>query len=339
MVHLDTALSTMRERLTHDPFESFAAHAMFKIFGWRRSPDGALCAAQLLDALGQAGPEEIAFIDGHRAQMERPGGSLAGEAHDDLMFSRGIPGGFRQVFRLLEDSLSRFHPADLRRHGVSRADRVTNAHHPVRSIGDALSAHLGVDAYDLYIADHDPVALMVENTDPPSIIVGSNLIHNATEEEVHFLMGRCLWLIRKAMVLPARLMPRELEVLVAAAIRQYRPDFAPPNVDEEALKAASRHVAKVSRKLRQTLMPFALECSGSGFDARAWGAAVVHSANRVGLLACRSTKAAFDALCRAAGQNSGEGRPVDSPEAEELLRFSVSVEYLQLRRNLDIAVS
>lgn len=337
-IHLDTALSTMRERLAHDPFEPFAAHAMFKIFGWRRSPDGVLCAAQLLDSLGHAGAEEIAFIDSHRAQMERPDASLASEAHDDLVFAGVLPGGFRQIFRLLEEPLSRSHRAELRSHGVSRADRLGNAHHPVRAIGDALAADFGVDSYDLYLVDHEPMALIVENTEPPSIIVGSSLMHNATEEEVHFLLGRCLWLIRKAMVLPARLVPRDLEVLLAAVIRLYRADFAPPGVDERALQMVSRQVSKASRKLRQTLMPFALECSGSGFDAQAWGAAVVHSANRAGLVACRSTKAAFDALCRAAGQARADSRPIDNPEAEELLRFAVSAEYLQLRKNLGIAV-
>lgn len=58
---------------------------------------------------------------------------------------------------------------------------------------------------------------------------------------------------------------------------------------------------------------------------------MIHSANRAGLLACRSIGAACRALQRAAGDRS------ENAEAEQLLQFSVSDEYLQLRRLLGIA--
>ncbi len=238
MVHLDRSVAAMRARLRHDPFETFAFQALFKIFGWRKAPDGCLCAAQVLDAIGQIGPEEQEFLDSHLAAVGSPGSALCDPEHDEWLFHRSIPGGFRQVFQMLAEPFVREFAGNLRDHGVSRSDRIQDADHPLRRTGDSIARDVGVSAYDLYLSRSSPSLLVVENTSPPSIVVGSSLVEGSTEDELRFLLGRCLWMVRKSMILPSRLVPADLEILVAGVVRQYAPDFQPVEADLKMIQDA-----------------------------------------------------------------------------------------------------
>jgi len=346
MIHLDRSVATMRGLLRHNALDPFAYQALFKIFGWRKAPDGCFCAAQILDALGQSGPEERRFLDSHVAAVGAPGMALGDPEFDELVFDRSIPGGFLQVFRLLADAFVKYFPGDPKEHGASKSDRIADVDHPLRRIGDSLARDFGVHGYDLYLLKSKPTALIVENTSPPAILVGKALLHEATEAELQFMMGRSLWMISRSMVLPAFLRREELELLMAGIVRQYQPDFQPADVDPKGLHDATKKVGRaIPRKLKQELMPFALECSGTSVDLRSLGASVVHSANRAGLLTCRSVFGALSVLCRTSGlmglpPGTGDRAAAlkDNQEGHELLRFGVSDAYFELRRGMHIAV-
>jgi len=342
MIHLDHSVATMRGLLRHNPLDVFSFQALFRIFGWRKSPDGCFCAAQVLDALGQVSGEERKFLDGHVAAVGSPGAALGDPTIDELLFDRSIPSGFRQVFRLLSEPFVRYFPGDIKGHGATRSDRIADVDHPARRIGDVLARDYGVQSYELYLLKSKPTALIVENTPVPSILVGKALLHEATEAEIQFFMGRSLWLISRAMILPAFLRREEMELLVGGIVRQYQPEFQPAEAEFKALQDATRKVAKaIPRKLKQELMPFALECSGTAVDLKGLGAA----ANRAGLLTCRSTYGALAVLCRMSGMmglpsdHAGRLRALaDNPEAGELLRFTVSDANIELRRQMHIAI-
>ena len=147
------------------------------------------------------------------------------------------------------------------------------------------------------------------------------------------------------MILPTRLMPQDLETLVAAIVRQYSPEFQPAGADEKELGDATRSISKaIPKRIRQELMPFALECSGPSVNLRELGAAAVHSSNRAGLLVCRSVHASLSVLRKATGAaaaGAGDQRLEGlrgNDEAEELLFFALSDAHFELRRDMRIAV-
>lgn len=345
MIHLDRSVATMRTRLKQDPFEAFAYQALFKIFGWRKHPDGCLCAAQVLEALGGLGTEEREFVSGHAGGVGTPGSALGAPEHDEWTFIKTIPGGFRQIFQTLDTSLNKVFKGDIKKHGVSRSDKVSGGSHPVKALADGLARDFGIADFDLYISQAKSTEIAVENTSTPSIILGQALLQGATEDELLFLLGRCFWLIRKAMVLPIRFF-KQLDLLVAGVVRQYVPDFEPAGADLRDLKEITKQVGKaIPRKLKQELEVFAYECSGDAVDLGGLGPALIHSANRAGLLACRSIEAAVTALRRVDGRleqpKSAEERVAllqDNAEVEELLRFAVSDAYFELRRRMNVAI-
>jgi hypothetical protein len=107
---------------------------------------------------------------------------------------------------------------------------------------------------------------------------------------------------------------------------------------------ASRVRSAIPRKMHQEIMPFALECAGA-IDWDALVMDLVHVGNRAGLLLCGSLGAALTVLRKAAGHGGILATPADfarscrgNRQIEELLRFAVSQEYLELRRQLGIAL-
>ena len=347
MVHLDRSITAMRHKLQHDPFDPFPYTALFKIFNWRQTADECLCAGNTLAALGQASAEVQGFLHSQQSHAGSvAGAALADPQQDRVLFQRDIPGGFRQVFQLLSDSFSRIFRGDIRTWNVKRGDRLTRGDHPIVRAAAIMTQEMGIPSVEIYQTSARPVALAVENTDPPAIILGQQLVEGATEAEALFLVGRSLWIIRKAMILPTMRSPEELELLVAGVVRQYAPEFQPPNADGNRLAEFTRQVSKaIPRKLRQELMPFALECSGQSVDLRSLGAAVIHSANRAGLLACGSILAAVSCLGKTRGQvvparGQGDLAAVlrGNVEVEELLRFSVSDAYFAARRAMGISI-
>jgi len=264
---------------------------------------------------------------------------------DDLLFPSTVPAGFRQLFRLLDEYLARAYKPDLRPYNLRREERLPRAAHPTRELANHIAQALRVGEFDVYVSAGQPNALALENTDPPSIILGANLCKGAIPQELVFALGRQLKILQLKLTLPSRLGPRELGLLVSGIVRQFVPDFAPSAYPEAAVIAeASRVKGAIPRRMHQEIMPYALECAGV-IDWETLVMDLVHVGNRAGLLLSGSLGAALTVLRKAAGHGGMLGSPEEfartcrgNRQIEEMLRFAVSQEYLELRRQLGIAL-
>src|SRR5207253_4551788 len=98
--------------------------------------------------------------------------------------------------------------------------------------------------FDLYVTGAIPNALLLELTDPVSIVLGQKLLEGAHELEVRFYLGRTLKMAQAHMTLPMRLSAEALAVLTAAIVRQFVPDFKAHNLDEKVVATEAARVAK-----------------------------------------------------------------------------------------------
>jgi tetratricopeptide (TPR) repeat protein len=322
-VHLDRTAARVRQLLDRDPFDANAFKALVKIFTWRRAPDRASMAAGVLDWLGAADADEKAVLGKLTGRDGYPGSALADPTLDDALFDSRIPGGFRHLFRLLDESLGKVYRGDIKRLGLSRGDKLPNKGHAVRDLANRIAADLGVREFDLYVTAAMPNALLIEVTEPVSIVLGSKLVEGAHETECRFFLGRALKMTQAHMVLPMRLSAEDLGVLVAALVRQFVPDFKARNIDEKRVAAEGARIAKIiPKKMQSELLPFALECASETLDLLALAPALVESANRAGLITTGVVGPALSALKRLG----------DDAQLRALLRYCVSDEFGELRR-------
>jgi hypothetical protein len=120
-------------------------------------------------------------------------------------------------------------------------------------------------------------------------------------------------------------------------VRQFVVEYRHPDVPEDVTAARAARVAKLlPRRLRQELMPFAMESSGR-LDLRALRAGILDGANRVGLVASGSLTSALRVVLAIAGSGAIplSAEAIGShPEATALVAFALSDEHDDLVRSL-----
>jgi hypothetical protein len=286
-------------------------------------PDRAVMAAGVLEWMGQSDADEKTVLAKAGARDAYPGSALADPSLDDTLFDPRVPAGFRHLFRLLDEPLSKLFRADVKRLGVGRNEKLPRSGHALKDIANRIAADLGLRDFDVYLTQAHPTALMLELTEPLSLVIGTKVVEGAHELELRFLLGRLLKMMQCHMALPMRLSGEDLGVLVGAIVRQFVPDYVPRGFDERQVTAEGQRMAKmIPKKLHQDLVAFALECASDNFDLKLIGPSLVDTANRAGVLCCGSIGPSLTALKRLG----------DEGQVRALLRFSVSEELAELRR-------
>jgi cellulose synthase operon protein C len=342
-VNLDRIAANMRARLAGDPWDGASYRVLGRTLlarnaaGIAGSPAAGRAAAELAVAFGAGDDDDRTVAAEVQTRAQSQGGfgrGLGGLGIDDQLFHPSIPNGFRQIFRLLYDTLSKRFPADLRRGGVGKGDRLPRSGHPVRDVVARLAAELGVADFDVYISQAKPFAVAVEITDPLSVVLGAQIV-NLGPAEVRFAAGRAMKLALSYMAVPALLGADELGVLLAAVIRQYDPTFAPIGVNPTAVSEETQRLARlIPKRMRDEIQRFAAEVSGVAFDRQGLWLGVQHTGNRAGLLASGSAVAALNVLVRTGG-HAGILAARGDVQIDELLRFAVSNEHAEIRAAID----
>ena len=328
-VHLDRTSARIRQQLDANPMDPTPYHSLFKIYGWRRAPDRAAFAAGTLEWLGAADADEKTMLQKLTGRDNYPGSSLADPTLDETLFDARVPAGFRNLFRLLDEPLAKMFRADVKRLGVGRHEKLPRSGHALRDVANKVAADLGIRDFDLYVTAAHPTALVVELTDPLSVVIGNKVIEGAHELELRFLLGRCFKMIQSHMALPMRLTPEDLGLLVGGIVRQFVPDFVPAGFEEAQVVAEAGRMARIiPKKLHGELLPFALECASESLDLKQIGPSLVHTANRAGLLCCGLPGPSLTAVRRLS----------DDAQLRALLRFTVSDELAELRRQLGTSI-
>jgi hypothetical protein len=136
------------------------------------------------------------------------------------------------------------------------------------------------------------------------------------------------------------LQPADLGLWLGAIVRQFDPTYTRPDLDPAGLEERTQKLFKIlPKKLRDPLMPFALECEGArALEPEAIAAGAAELADRSALLVCGSAGAAIGALRKMSGDYLRLSSPAELvaragavPAVRRLLSFAVSEECFQAR--------
>jgi hypothetical protein len=288
--------------------------------------------AQLVGALSaEAADREAAATWAAAPSRGRRMAALATPEIDERSFPPALPPGVRHVFRLVGPLVVRGTP-ELLRHGVGRADRVGRGQLP-RSVVDALSSEIGVPDVDVYVkpaGGKDPAApVHVEPGAPAAVIIGAPILELGAGA-LRFAAARALRLLSTHLDLVLAAAPADAGALLGGVVRQFVPEYKHPEIREELLEIeAARFTKLLSRKIRQEVMPFAMESAGA-FELGALHDAVRDGANIAGLLVSGDLPAALAVVLATHGHIArvpALAAISAEPEALALLRFALSDDY------------
>jgi tetratricopeptide (TPR) repeat protein len=339
---LDHTVGLLRHDVSRGEMDLGTLRSLSSLLALRERPRAAAAAAQLVAAL-EASERDAALPEAHRAgrrlhAFRRP-------EIDERSFPPALIPGVRQLLRIVGPTLR---PTgnelgqQLARQGVTRAERVGRGV-PPRATFEGLAADLAAGDFDLYLKPTARgaagVPVRVEPGNPPAIIVGSAIV-DLGPGAVRFAAGRTLRLVATNLDVLAAVSVEEAGALLTGVVRQIVPEYEHPAVREALAEVETARAARlIPKKLKQQILPFAMECAGT-FDLPALHAAVRDGANAAGLLAADDLPAALAVVLAAAGMGSADrlltlSPVVAHPEALALLRFAVSDDYDDLAQALE----
>jgi hypothetical protein len=227
-------------------------------------------------------------------------------------------------------------PAQLHRFGVTPADRVGPGHAPeLHQWIERVQESLGARPIEVLLAAGTG-GVAVENTQPPSLVVGSEALVALGQAGMQFLACERLALMELGLTLPAKFSPRDVTTL-ATLVTLFITD------DPSVLPAERRRLAPFLDALVQTcpepvraglgLQSGASVAELARFDPHVYLSNGSARAYRIALLVtgdlCTGLHV-FDYLD--GGTSTPTGRPWELPQGRSLIGWAFSDEHLALRR-------
>ena len=199
---------------------------------------------------------------------------------------------------------------------------------------------LGIQLPELYIRNDVPGALLAVASRPPASVAGQSVLTGYTPQELTFIVGKHLSYYRGEHYIK-NLFPTlgELKVVLFAAVKIIMPEFNVPPEMAQAVNTTAAELVKYMQPVERDSLRLVVNKfveDGAKGDLKRWMQAVEITAARAGLLLCADLEIAKKIIA-AEPQLPGDLAPPE--KLKELITFSVSEQYLSLRKALGIAIS
>lgn len=339
--YLDKAVSAQLGLLKKNPLRPETYRLLRKLYTEGKRADAAWCLCQALVCMNMAEGDEERFFRRMRPESAAPAQNrLTSEDWEQLMHPDANH-LVTEVFKIIEPAVLRRNGQPLEALGYQAAYQLDLLRHPYpmsQTLYYACGA-LGMDAPPTFQNPEDPGGLSFLHAYTPAIILGqAALAHELPGQPSAYIAGRHLTYYRPG-VYVRHLVPTGtgLRAWLFAAIRLVAPTF-PINAELEG--PVNENVGLLEQALhgpaRDELTSAVTKLLGAGaIDLKRWVAGVDLSADRAGFLLAHDLEIAFE-MIKASDENAAA--VVHRERHKELLLFSVSEEYFNLRQRLGIAI-
>lgn len=341
--YFDQALATYGKLLEHAPLEAETYRALRHLFTEVKWGDATWCCCQALHALGQATADEKAFF--LRMRSREP--TVAQARLDEDVWAASVTHPdvaqlLTLLFTVIQPSVASVCARPSHELGYTDEHRVDPQHHGylvAQSLHYAAEV-LGIDPPPLYQNSNDPGLVAFLHATIPSLVLGRTAIaQQVLDQPTAFTTGRLVTYFRPGFYV-RHLIPTgtELKAWLFATLALVSPKIRIP-ADLEGLARApaaalERGLADESRRyLAKEVVPRLLE--GGALDLKRWVTAVDLTADRVGLLMCNDLGVAITQI---QGSPDASVTLTANDRIESLLRYSVSAQFIALRRHIGSAV-
>ncbi len=243
--HHDEAEQAWLELLEAHPLDLEARRALGRLYEALQRPAAARYVFETLMLLGGRIDEEA----GRTLGASGGGGSWRQGAldRDALLMLCGLSRSERRALDLLfamRPALAKLHPPDLDAYGLAPRDRLTaRSGDATRALADRCAALFGGVDFELFVHGLARREVALEPSVPPSLLVPSEELERPMPGKIVLLLEP-LVLVALGLEGLAKLTPREVQILVAAAVRPVRENFGSGLTAEEELISLSKRLYK-----------------------------------------------------------------------------------------------
>jgi hypothetical protein len=298
--------------------------------------DGALhqAALQALLALGAAdGPAEQAFGQLLARKPRAPKVAIP-EAMLRSMLAPGDAGPIADLFVLLGPTLAEALGPNLQAMGVGRRDRVDpRSGLALRNEIATWAGAFGLQEFDLYVGGREDDGVQGIPGEPPALVVGAGVKAPLSPAMRARVAREVLGIVRGTSILRSR-DDVTIAAIIVTACRLGEVQFTHPPY--AVLAEVERLIGKaISRRTRKALPDVVRNVARAGQDGRAWSRRALVSQDRVATLASGDAATVLALALGVPSERLGNAI-LGNGRAEELLRFVLSADYLDLRRALGL---
>ncbi|MBN1654891.1 MAG: tetratricopeptide repeat protein [Deltaproteobacteria bacterium] len=331
-----------RDMLQTDPRRVDSYKAMRKTYTKVKRPDESWCVCQVLHYLNMCDPDEEKFFQKYRLQqLPRIKVPISEEMWLDFVIHPTQPANLTAIFAVITPAVIMSQSQALSTFGVNpeyRTDPETDATVIGRML-DYVSKSAMIALPNVYHRTDDAGGLSFLFSSPPAIGIGEGARAGGPQQALAFVAARHLSYFRSGHYL-RQMVPTGtgLRAWLLAAIRTVSPKFpVPPNLQSQVQEygsALERHLVGPQRDVLRSMARNLLETAPE-LDMKRWITGVDLTADRIGFILANDLKLANAVI---------DASPEDTsaiPQKErinELMRFCVSDEYFELRRQLGIAL-
>lgn len=334
-----------REILQADPYYIESYRTLRNIYAKVKRYDEAWCVSQVLYFLKMADPEEEKLFRRYRlAGLAKIEQAMTEESWRELVIHPVQDPQLTAILAALQPAVVAAQARELTKFGTDPRYKIDVANDPraICRVIDHAARSMSSPLPDIYYCPEDAGGLTLLSTAPPAIGMGraaASSGENNPPQALAFLSARHLSYFRPGHIV-RHLVPTGtgLRSWMMAAIRMIAPKFPAPPAAEAQIRSCYGIVEKnLSDPQRDTLRDLTRKMLSSApeLDMKRWINGVDLTADRIGFAVCNDLKIA-NAVIEASPE---EASSLPAKERErELLRYSISDSYFELRRRLGIAL-
>ncbi len=243
------------------------------------------------------------------------------------------------LFASVLEALAKLYPTDFERYGVSARDRL-KTDHPLFALTTRVARPFGIPELDVYLHRTPVSDVVVELTQPPSIMI-PELVTKLPEAQQVFLIARALVSLARDMHPAITLGRREVTRVVVASLRTVAPTYGSGRFSDDDINQLQKRIYKaLSRRNKKALeTAAALYLAEPTIELDRWGQTLELTTARAAALLTNDLPAVLSVLRQTGATPArAEGAAIvtGSPTVTDLFRFWPTPEAFDLRRQAGI---
>jgi tetratricopeptide (TPR) repeat protein len=336
------AVAAHRHDLENDPYRIESLQALRKVYTSGKKPDESWCICQALRCLKMADVDEEKFFKKYRlTKLPKVKLPITDDVWRELVVHPAQDPTLTAIFATLQPAVIMAQAQPLAAFGIDERYRVDLANDPtamarmLAHVAETTTTHLP----PVYHCPQDQGGLSFLFTAPPAVGIGEGAKAGGPQQALAFVAGRHLSYYRPGHFL-RQLVPTGtgLRAWLIGAIRTVSPKFpAPANMEthvRECVGAIAQQLVGPQRDALRSMTQKLLEAAPE-LDMKAWMGGVDLTADRIGFVLSNDLKIANAVIEASPEDAAGVGR---RERARELLAYSTSEQYFELRKRIGIAL-
>ena len=342
----DDAIVETRAVLESDPLKVETYRTLYRLFLYKRSYDEAWCVAAAMSFLGEANDEEKQFYADYKTE-----GMLAvrGRISEDLWMRHVLHpdanNHLSQIFKMIVPAALNAKSVELKSAGKLtsldprfKQDPATSTVTFAKTFGWAAQV-LGIPVPELYVRSDVAGSIMAVAAMPPASVAGQTVLSGFLPQELAFICAKHLASYRPESYIKNLFQTQsELTMMFFAGVMLAAPNTPLPAEIVNNVKVSAQALRRYMQPVEFEHLAAAVKrwmADGSTAHIKRWMQGIEVTSARAGLLACGDLDIAKRII---AAEPSLPGDLTPAEKMKELLLFSISEDYMALRRALGVTI-